>query len=38
MLTTVAVLVVLKKGTKCGSKSDRMKTSLTDRGAGISPL
>jgi hypothetical protein len=33
MLTTVGVLMVLKMGTKCGSKRDRMKTFLTDMGA-----
>ena len=38
MPTTVALWVVLKKGTKCGSKTDRMTTSHTDGGAGISPL
>jgi len=38
MLTTDGVMVVLKKGKKCGSEMDRMKTCLTDGGAGILPL
>ena len=38
MLTTVGLLVVLKKGTKCGSKTDRNKTSFTDGVQGYHPF